>query len=45
MKFVNNPNPENPIEKKKDRDLKNKMDTWKEAFLFLLIQRYIKRFK
>ena len=45
MKFVNNPNPEDPLERKKDRDLKNKMETWKESFLFLLIQRYIKRFK
>ncbi len=43
MKFVNNP--KEPYERKKDRYLKDKMDNWKEAFLFLLINRYVKRFK
>ena len=43
MKFVNNP--KEPYERKKDRYLKDKMDNWKEAFLFLLIDRYVTRFK
>ena len=43
MKFVNNP--KEPYERKKDRYLKDKMDNWKEAFLFLLVNRYVTRFK
>lgn len=43
MKFVNNP--KEPYEKKKDRYLKDKMVNWKEPFLFILIDRYVKRFK
>ena len=45
MKFVDNPNPSEPKERKKDRSLKQKMDNWKEPLLFMLIQRYMKRYK
>lgn len=38
MKFVNNP--KEPNERKKDRHLKDKMENWKEPFLFMLIKRY-----
>tara|TARA_B100000902_G_scaffold328749_1_gene324958 strand:- start:8472 stop:11114 length:2643 start_codon:yes stop_codon:yes gene_type:complete len=43
MKFVNNP--KEPNERKKDRNLKDKMENWKEPLLFMLIERYINRVK
>lgn len=43
MKFVNNP--KEPNERKKDKYLKDKMEKWKEPLLFLLINRYVERYK
>lgn len=43
MKFVSNP--KEPNERKKDTKLKEKMEDWREPFLFLLINRYVTRYK
>ena len=39
-KFVDNPNPTNPYEFKKDMNLSEKMEQWKEAFMSLLLEHY-----
>ncbi len=43
MKFVNEP--KEPNERKKDRYLKDKMETWKTPLLFMLINRYVSRLR
>ena len=39
-RFVNNPDPKNPYEFKKDPYLSQKLFTWKEAFMFILLEHY-----
>uniref|UniRef100_A0A6C0F628 SF3 helicase domain-containing protein n=1 Tax=viral metagenome TaxID=1070528 RepID=A0A6C0F628_9ZZZZ len=39
-KFVENPNPNNPLEHKIDRDIPNKIKKWAPTFLSLLIHRF-----
>jgi P4 family phage/plasmid primase-like protien len=41
-KFKDFPNPENPLEFQKDEFLHDKMYSWKEAFMYLLLQYYKK---
>jgi putative DNA primase/helicase len=43
MSFVSDPRESH--ERKKDKFLKDKMENWKEAFLFILIKRYNDRYK
>jgi P4 family phage/plasmid primase-like protien len=43
MKFVNEP--KEPNERKKDRYLKDKMETWKTPLLYMLINRYVTRLR
>ena len=43
MSFVDNP--KEPNQRKKDKYLKEKMEKWKEPFLYLLINRYNNRYK
>jgi putative DNA primase/helicase len=42
--FVDNPNPLNGTEYKKDRQLSTRFDKWKEAFMWLLLQ-YLAKYK
>lgn len=42
--FIDNPNPNNPLEFQKDRHLETKLLLWKEAFMFILID-YYKKYK
>ena len=39
-RFVDNPDPKNPYEFKKDVYLGQKLITWKEAFMFILLEHY-----
>jgi P4 family phage/plasmid primase-like protien len=39
-KFCENPNPSKPYEFTIDRELSNKLDEWKEVFMYILIQYY-----
>lgn len=39
-KFVDNPNPNNPYEFPIDRELSQKIDSWREGFLWLMIEYY-----
>jgi phage/plasmid-associated DNA primase len=39
-RFVENPDPENSYELKKDSNLREKLDVWKEAFMYILLQYY-----
>jgi P4 family phage/plasmid primase-like protien len=39
-KFVDNPNPDNPREFPVDMDLGSRIDSWKEHFMALLVERY-----
>ena len=41
-KFTDNPNPDNPNEFKKDKDIPQKINTWRSAFMSLLIRYYHK---
>lgn len=42
--FVDQPNPETPNEFQKDKTLSEKFDSWREGFMWLLIQ-YLKKYK
>jgi P4 family phage/plasmid primase-like protien len=42
--FVDSPNPENETEFKKDKTLSEKFDSWREAFMWLLVH-YLKQYK
>lgn len=42
--FVDEPNPENENEFKKDKTLSKRFDGWREGFMWLLVQ-YLKRYK
>jgi phage/plasmid-associated DNA primase len=39
-KFVDNPNPENPLEFKKDMNLSEKLQEWRESFMSMLLHHY-----
>lgn len=39
-KFTDNPDPNNPLEFQKDEYLSEKLFTWKEAFMYILLQYY-----
>jgi phage/plasmid-associated DNA primase len=39
-RFVDKPNPNNPNEFKRDRHLTEKLDLWKEAFMYILLEEY-----
>ena len=41
-KFVDNPDPDKPYQFKKDKHLSQKLDKWKEAFMYLLIEEFKK---
>lgn len=40
VKFCDNPDPNNPLEQKIDRDLSEKLESWKAPFLSLLVNKY-----
>lgn len=39
-RFIDNPDPHNPFEFPRDRHLTEKLQVWKEAFMYILLQHY-----